>query len=113
MATLVYGKQWVQLSHAETSFKDINPLFNVMDPGAHPPIELFWPLKYLPYVERLGWAKWKPLCDYTTFERQLIQQAFGRVWEAIEEQSGSGILYQDYIEQSRSPWDDLWWDEIQ
>lgn len=95
MATLVYGKRWLQLSDAETFFEGIDLLFNVIDPGAHPPIELFWPLKYVPYVERLGWAKWKPLCDYT---KTLRGNLYGKLLEECEERLKNGVGVGCYIE---------------
>jgi hypothetical protein len=95
MATLVYGKRWLQLSDGETYFEGINLLFDVMDPGAHPPIELFWPLKYVPYVERFGWAKWKPLCDYT---KTLRDSLYDKLLEECEERLKNGVGVGCYIE---------------
>jgi hypothetical protein len=95
MATLVYGKRWLQLSDTETYFEGINLLFDVMDPGAHPPIELFWPLKYVPHVERLGWAKWKPLCDHT---RTLRDTLYGKLLEECEERLKNEVGVGCYIE---------------
>lgn len=95
MTTLLYGKRCLQFSDAETFFEGIDLLFNVMDPGAHPPVELFWPLKYVPYVERLGWAKWKPLCDYT---KTLRDGLYFKLLEECEERLKNGTGVGCYIE---------------
>lgn len=94
--TLVYGKQCLQWSsEIETYFEGLELLNNIVDPGAHPPVDLFWPLKYVPYVERLGWAKWKPLCDYTKTVRD---STYVRLLEECEERLKSGEGVGCYIE---------------
>jgi hypothetical protein len=97
MTTLLYGKRCFQWSgsDAEIFFEGAKLLNNVTDPGAHPPIDLFWPLKYVPYVERWGWAKWKPLCDTTKSVRDAL---YIRLLEECEERLKSGRAVGCYIE---------------
>ncbi len=97
MTTLLYGKrcfQWTG-SDAEIIFEGAKLLNNVADPGAHPPIDLFWPLKYIPYVKRWGWSKWKPLCDTTKSVRDAL---YIRLLEECEERLKSGRAVGCYIE---------------
>jgi len=97
MTTLLYGKrcfQWTG-SDAEIIFEGAKLLNNVADPGAHPPIDLFWPLKYIPYVKRWGWSKWKPLCDTTKSVRDAL---YIRLLEECEERLKSGRGVGCYIE---------------
>jgi hypothetical protein len=84
--TTLYGKRCLPWSGSDAAiyFEEIQLLNNVIDPGAHPPIDLFWPLKYVLYVERWGWAKWKPLCDTTRSVRdalyiRLLEEYEGRL----------------------------------
>jgi len=97
MTTLLYGKRCLQWSGSDAAiyFEGIRLLNNVLDPGAHPPIDLFWPLKYVPYVERWGWAKWKPLCDTTKSMRDAL---YIRLLEECEERLKSGRAVGCYIE---------------
>jgi hypothetical protein len=97
MTALLYGKRCLQWSGSDAAiyFEGIRLLNNVLDPGAHPPIDLFWPLKYVPYVERWGWAKWKPLCDTTKRMRDAL---YIRLLEECEERLTSGRAAGCYIE---------------
>lgn len=63
MITLLYGSRITKYenSHAETYFRGVKLLNEVTDPGAHPPVDLFWPLQYVPK----RWAYWKRLADTT------------------------------------------------
>jgi len=97
MTTLLYGKRCFQWSgsDAEIFFEGVKLLNNVTDPGAHALIDLFWPLQYVPYVKRWGWAKWKPLCDTTKSVRDAL---YIRLLEECEERLKSGRAVGCYIE---------------
>ncbi|KAI1653197.1 cytochrome P450 [Daldinia decipiens] len=64
-------------SEAETYFRGVKLMNKVTDPGAHPPVDILWPLKYVPK----RWAYWKRLADMT---RETCAQVFGPLYKQCE-----------------------------
>lgn len=79
MITLLYGTRVTKYehSHAETYFQGVKLLNEVTDPGAHPPVDLFWPLQYVPK----RWAYWKRLADTT---RAIRDELYGSLYKQCE-----------------------------
>lgn len=77
--TLLYGSRITKYegSQAETYFRGIKLLNEVADIGAHPPVDLFWPLQYIPK----RWAYWKRLADTT---RDIRDELYGSLYEQCE-----------------------------
>lgn len=61
MIKLLYGSRVTKYenSPAEAFFQGMKLLNEVTDPGAHPPVDLLWPLQYVPK----RWSYWKRLAD--------------------------------------------------
>ena len=97
MTTLLFGKRCLQWSgsDAEIHSKGANLLNNLTDPGAHPPVDILWPLQYVPYIERWGWPKWKQLCDETRSVRDAL---YARLLDECEERLQSGRAVGSYME---------------
>lgn len=79
MITLLYGSRITKYegSRAQTYFRGLKLLNKVNDPGAHPPVDLFRPLQYVPK----RWAYWKRLADTT---RGIRDGLYGSLYEQYE-----------------------------
>ncbi len=81
MITLLYGYgsriTKYEGSQAETYFRGVKLLNEVADIGAHPPVDLFWPLQYVPK----RWAYWKRLADTT---RAIRDKLYGSLYKQCE-----------------------------
>ncbi|EMD63840.1 hypothetical protein COCSADRAFT_90707 [Bipolaris sorokiniana ND90Pr] len=77
--TNVYGVRVAKYegSVAETYFLGTKLLSESLDPGAHPPIDLFWPLQYVPK----RWAYWKRLADSA---RTVRDELYGSLYAQCE-----------------------------
>lgn len=79
MITLLYGSRITKYegSRAETYFRAVRLMNEVSDPAAHPPVNFFWPLQYVPK----RWAYWKRLADTT---RGIHDELYGSLYEKCE-----------------------------
>ncbi|GIK04338.1 hypothetical protein Aspvir_008418 [Aspergillus viridinutans] len=93
MSTLLYGSRITKYenSHAETYFRAVKLLNEVIDPGVHPPVDLFWPLQYVPK----RWAYWKRLADTT---RGIRDELYGSLYAQCERAIKSGKTTGCYLE---------------
>lgn len=96
MITLLYGSRITKYegSRAQTYFHGVKLLNEVTDPGAHPPVDLFWPLQYVPK----RWAYWKRLADTT---RGIRDELYGSLYEqcerAIKEKKQTGCYLEELM----------------
>lgn len=92
VTTLVYGKRLPQYkgTEAETYFKGVKLLNEVMDPTAHPPIDLFPALKYVP----ARWASWKGLCARA---KALRDGLYTGLFTEVEQKVASGTDVGSYL----------------
>ncbi|KAJ9379712.1 hypothetical protein DTO063F5_7083 [Paecilomyces variotii] len=96
MITLLYGSRITKYenSHAETYFRGVKLLNEVTDPGAHPPVDLFWPLQYVPK----RWAYWKRLADSTRGVRdELYGSLYAQCEGAIKTEKHTGCYLESLI----------------
>ena len=102
MIQLVYGKRCLQWSgsDAEQYFEGVKLLNNATDPGAHPPIDLLWPLKYIP----ARWAPWTPLCVRTKAVRD---ELYVRLLNDCDERLKNGTGVGCFIETTLSNQEEL------
>lgn len=79
MITLLYGSRITKYegSRAQTFSRGFKLLTQSLDPGAHPPVDFFWPLQYVPK----RWAHWKRLGDTT---RDIRDEIYGSLYEQCE-----------------------------
>ncbi|KAI8961019.1 cytochrome P450 [Daldinia sp. FL1419] len=79
LITTLYGSRVSKYrgSEAETYFCGVKLMNKVTDPGAHPPVDIIWPLKYVPK----RWAYWKRLADTT---RETCAQVFYPLYKQCE-----------------------------
>lgn len=81
MITLLYGYgsriTKYEGSQAETYFRGVKLLNEVADIGAHSPVDLFWPLQYVPK----RWAYWKRPADTT---RAIRDKLYGSLYKQCE-----------------------------
>lgn len=96
MTTLLYGTRIGKFagSYADTYFRGVKLLNEVTDPGAHPPVDLFWPLQYVPK----RWAYWKRLADTT---RAIRDELYGGLYamceQAIKEEKQTGCYLETLL----------------
>ncbi|KAF2129630.1 putative cytochrome P450 monooxygenase [Dothidotthia symphoricarpi CBS 119687] len=96
MITLLYGSRITSYANspAETYFRGVKLLNEVTDPGAHPPVDLFWPLQYVPK----RWAYWKRLADTTRGIRdELYGSLHAQCVRAIETEKTTGCYLESLI----------------
>lgn len=95
MITLLYGSRVPNYhkSQAQTYFNGVKLLNQLTDPGAHPPVDLFWPLRYIPK----RWAYWKRLADVTRGIREELHGSLHAQCErAIKDDKQTGC-YLEYL----------------
>lgn len=96
MITLLYGSRITKYegSRAQTFFHGVKLINEVTDPGAHPPVDIFWPLQYVPK----RWAYWKRLADTT---RGIRDGLYGSLYEqcerAIEDNKQTGCYLEELM----------------
>lgn len=96
MFTLLYGSRIPKYrkSDAQTYFSGVKLLNQVSDPGAHPPVDLFWPLQYVPK----RWAYWKRLADTTRGIRNELHGSLHTQCErAIKDDKRTGCCVESLI----------------
>ena len=96
MMYLVYGRRcpYFQNSEAEVYFEGIKLFNEVTDPGAHPPVDLFPLLKYVPS----RWTSWKPLCNHTKALRdKLYSHLLSECEQALDAGCGTGCYMEDVL----------------
>lgn len=83
--SVLYGKRCPRYeTHEATAFFEVQHLWEMVhEQGAHPPIDLFPFLKYVP--ER--WARWKTLCNQT---RKLQRDLYFGLLDECEERLARG-----------------------
>lgn len=96
MITLLYGSRITKYegSRAQTFSRGFKLFIQALDPGAHPPIDLLWPLQYVPK----RWAHWKRLGDTT---RGIRDELYGSLYEqcerAIKDNQQTGCYLEELI----------------
>ncbi|KAI4217826.1 MAG: hypothetical protein L6R36_009257 [Xanthoria steineri] len=96
MITLLYGFRISTFhnSPAQTYFSGIKLFNQVTDPGAHPPVDLFWPLQYVPK----RWAYWKRLADTTRGIRdELYGSLHAQCERAIKDNKPTGCYLESLM----------------
>ncbi|KAL9584899.1 MAG: hypothetical protein Q9212_001833 [Teloschistes hypoglaucus] len=96
MITLLYGSRISKYhnSRAQTYFNGVKLLNQVTDPGAHPPVDLFWPLQYVPK----RWAAWKRLADVTRGIRdELYGSLHAQCERAIKDDKQTGCYLESLM----------------
>ena len=93
MATLLYGSRISKYegSHAETFYSVVKLLNELSDPAAHPPVDIFWPLQYVPK----RWAYWKRLADQA---RRIRSKLYESLYEQCERAVGHDKQTGCYLE---------------
>jgi len=100
MLTLLYGKRCPQFENsvAEVYFDGVKLFNEIMDPGAHPPVDLFPSLKYLPS----RWASWKSLCDRARVLRdELYSSLLSACEQALNDGHGTGCYIETVLKNQR------------
>ena len=96
MITLLYGFRVSKFrnSPAQTFFSQIKLFNQVSDAGAHPPVDLFWPLQYVPK----RWAYWKRLADTTRGIRdELYGSLHAQCERAIKDDKQTGCYLESLM----------------
>ena len=96
MTTLLYGFRISKYegSHAQTYFRVVKLINQTSDPGAHPPVDVFWPLQYVPK----RWAYWKRLADMTRGMRSVFYESLYKQCEgAIGHDKQTGCYIESLI----------------
>ncbi|EUC41238.1 hypothetical protein COCMIDRAFT_40564 [Bipolaris oryzae ATCC 44560] len=94
--TNIYGVRVAKYegSIAETYFQGIKLFSESLDPGTHPPVDLFWPLQYVPK----RWAYWKRLADSTRAIRdELYGSLFAQCELAVKQKNFTGCYMDSLI----------------
>jgi hypothetical protein len=93
MTNLLYGRRCPKYRNgtAEVYNEGIKLFNEVMDPGAHPPVDLLPFLKYVPS----RWASWKLLCDYA---KGLRDELYSSLLSECERALDSGNATGCYLE---------------
>ncbi|KAI1407228.1 cytochrome P450 [Hypoxylon sp. FL1857] len=96
MMMVLYGSRVTKYkdTEAEAYFQGAKMLNQLTDPGAHPPVDLFWPLQYVPK----RWAYWKRLADEARALRNKVYISLCRRCEqAIEQEKMTGCYVEDLL----------------
>ena len=96
LTSLLYGLRITKDGplHPKTYFRSVKLLNEGLDPGAHPPVDSFWPLQYVPQQ----WAYWKRFADSTrTIRDELYTSLHARCELDIKNNTQTGSYIESLI----------------